>query len=229
MNALILFVKEPVPGNVKTRLGHTIGMEQAAALYRSFADAAFAVAAGISGTATEVFVWYAPGANVRVVRDWIGHEEYRYEEQRGNTLGERMRHAFREAFRRGAAQAVIVGTDVPELDLALVTGAYRSLCDHDVVIGPSTDGGYYLLGMVAPGVDLFADVPWSTPGVLPATLRLIARKGATVALLPERSDIDTEEDYRHYLSRRRRWIRGTRRARHPGDAGGPGGSTHTSP
>jgi rSAM/selenodomain-associated transferase 1 len=204
MNALILFVKDPVPGNVKTRLGTTIGMERAAELYRSFAASSFAIATEMVKHNTRVFIWYAPGAEREAIRAWVGNEEFMYEEQRGDSLGERMRHAFHEAFRLGATKTVILGTDIPEIDQSLVTSAFRSLDDHGIVIGPSSDGGYYLLGMAAPGIELFEGVPWSTDGVLPATLRLIERSRATVTLLAELSDIDTEEDYHRYLARKRR-------------------------
>jgi rSAM/selenodomain-associated transferase 1 len=203
MNALILFVKDPVPGNVKTRLGTTIGMESAAQLYRVFAESSFAIAAEMVKHSTRVFIWYAPGTEREVIQAWVGNEEFEYAEQRGDSLGDRMRYAFHEAFRYGATKAVILGTDIPELDLPLVATAFRSLLEHDVVIGPSTDGGYYLLGMVTPGVEVFEGVPWSTAGALPATLRLVEQSHATFALLAELSDIDTLEDYHRFLSRQR--------------------------
>lgn len=204
MNALILFVKDPVPGSVKTRLGATIGMEHATRLYRTFAATSFAIAADVAKRDMRVTIWYAPGANQEVIRDWVGNDAFTYAEQRGDSLGDRMQHAFRVAYRAGAEKAVIIGTDIPELTLPLVMSAFGLLDQHAVVIGPSTDGGYYLLGMKAPGIDIFEGVPWSTSGVLPATLRLIQKTNSTLATLVEMSDIDTEEDYRGLLLRQRK-------------------------
>lgn len=202
MNALILFVKYPSPGKVKTRLGTTIGMEPAARLYRKFAETSFMIAAEMSKHSTKVYVWFAPGGEPSAVQSWVGHEHFVYAEQKGDSLGDRMHHAFREVFRVGATKAVILGTDIPELDAAIVTEAFEKLCSHDVVLGPSTDGGYYLLGMAAPGHDLFDGVPWSTPEVFPATLRLIEKHHANAAFLPQLSDIDTLEDYIRFRARR---------------------------
>ena len=201
MNALILFVKYPNPGSVKTRLGKTIGMELAARLYRIFAETSFTIAAEMSKNSTKVYVWFAPGGEASAIQSWVGHEQFLYAEQQGDTLGDRMRHAFQEAFRQGATKAVILGTDIPELDGSIVAEAFELLQLHNAVLGPSTDGGYYLLGMEAPGHDLFDGVPWSTPDVFPATLRLLEKHHATVAFLPQLSDIDTLEDYIRFRAR----------------------------
>ncbi len=202
MNALILFVKYPTPGRVKTRLGRTIGMELSARLYRMFAETSFAIADELSKNSTRVYVWFAPGGEASAIQSWVGREHFVYAEQRGDSLGDRMRYAFQETFRQGATNAVILGTDIPELEGSLVAQAFETLQQYHAVLGPSTDGGYYLLGMAAPGHDLFDGVPWSTPEVFPATLRLLEKHHATVAFLPTLSDIDTVEDYIRFRTRR---------------------------
>jgi rSAM/selenodomain-associated transferase 1 len=201
MNVLLLFVKYPEPGSVKTRLGSTIGMERAAEVYREFAQSAFMIAAALTRNLTKVYVWFAPGGDPSAVRSWVGYQRFVYEEQQGDSLGDRMRHAFREAFGEGATNVVILGTDIPEITASIVDEAFAALQRHDVVLGPSTDGGYYLLGMRAPGCDLFEGVPWSTSEVLAITLRRLEQQRVSFALLPELSDIDTEEDYHRYLAR----------------------------
>ncbi len=201
MNALILFVKYPEPGNVKTRLGKTIGMDRAADVYREIAQSAFRISAAIAGEFTTIYVWFDPGADLTAIQSWVGDKRFVYAEQRGDSLGDRMRHAFQEAFGHGATKVVILGTDVPEINLSIVDQAFDALERHEVVLGPSTDGGYYLLGMRAPGHDLFDGIPWSTPDVFPATLRLLEKHHATVAFVPQLSDIDTLEDYIRFRAR----------------------------
>ena len=112
-----------------------------------------------------------------------------------------MSAAFASAFRDGAAKAVIIGTDVPELDAATAHRAFDLLTEHDAVVGPTVDGGYYLLGMKRPGLDLFTGVPWSSKAVLEKTIGLLRRKSASFATLPEVADIDTEDDYLKYVER----------------------------
>jgi len=200
-SALIIFVKYPEPGGVKTRLGSRIGMGQAAALYREFAERIFRMALGMASDVAKVYVCFAPGPDPAAIRAWVGDDRCAYAEQKGESLGDRMRYAFQEAFSQGAMNAVLIGTDVPDIDASIVQRAFEGLQGHDAVLGPATDGGYYLLGMRAPGYEVFEGVPWSTPDVLPATLRLLTLEKLSVDLLPRLSDIDTEEDYRLYLSR----------------------------
>jgi uncharacterized protein len=197
---LIVFAKLPRPGDVKTRLGKSIGMVEACRIYDVFAHHAFAVADDLAARGVSVALHYATGAGREDIVRWVGRD-YTFAPQCGATLGERMQHAFRLAFDAGAAQAVIIGTDVPELDAATVLTSFDLLATHDLSIGPSTDGGYYLLGMQSPGYDVFSGVPWSTEAVYAETLRLCERSNLRCAHLPEFTDIDTLEQYEAYRRR----------------------------
>jgi len=134
------------------------------------------------------------------MRAWVG-PSLPLISQEGTALGERMRRAFDRTFEDASHQAVIIGTDVPELDLPTITRAFRALGHHDVVIGPSSDGGYYLLGMNAPTKDLFEGITWSSESVYRDTVRQLHRLNLSFAQLDELADIDTITDYRAYLGR----------------------------
>lgn len=200
--SLIVFAKLPEPGKVKTRLGEAIGMEQAAEVYRQFAAHAFSLAHELDSEGATVYVFYAPGAAQVEVERWVGHP-YRYLQQRGNDLGERMRNAFDTAFADGAVKSVIIGTDVPELEVDIIKAAFDALTTTDVVLGPSTDGGYYLLGMKERTEDLFSNIEWSSGHVLEQTLRRVRQLNLTYYMLQSLADVDTAEDYAALLARLR--------------------------
>jgi len=201
--SLIIFAKVSRPGEVKTRLGSTLGMERAAAIYREFAEHAFTLADELARGGVNTCLFYSPGASKAEVMEWVGRD-FVYYAQQGDSLGERMHQAFAATFLDGTSQSVIIGTDVPELRVERIKSAYEALQSHDVVIGPSTDGGYYLLGMNAPLKNVFANVAWSTDSVFRTTMDTIHARGYACHLLPEEKDIDTEEDYKAFLQRAQR-------------------------
>jgi hypothetical protein len=145
-------------------------------------------------------VFYEPHANVDEMRAWIGPLLHLIP-QEGTTLGGRMRHAFELTFAEGSKHTVIIGTDVPELDLLTLERAFVALGQHDVVIGPSSDGGYYLLGMNAPTRELFDGVVWSSETVYHDTIQRLHSLHLSFAQLNELADIDTITDYKAYLDR----------------------------
>lgn len=199
-DALIIFARLPVPGRAKTRLGRTLGMEEAARFYGEMAEHAFRIGDVELARGTEVHLRYTGPAPEEELRRWVGRS-FRYAEQAGEELGERMRRAFEDVFAAGCARAVIIGTDVPELEPADVRSAFDRLEDADLVVGPSTDGGYYLLGMRRLHTELFEGIAWSSDTVCAETLRRAAAAGLRCALLDPLGDIDTMEDYLSYRRR----------------------------
>ena len=123
--------------------------------------------------------------------DEAGFDRYA---QTGEGLGERMAHAFQKAFDQGVDRAVIIGSDCYELDTQRLQEAFQALERHDSVIGPSTDGGYYLLGMAKPIPEFFDNKEWSTASVAGDTMADAERLGLSMAILPSLTDIDTEKD-----------------------------------
>lgn len=199
--ALIIFAKLPRPGEVKTRLGEAIGIHAAAEIYRQFAEHAFRLGRQVLTTGRRVYVFHDQRVNTEEVRSWVG-PVFHVLAQEGASLGDRMQNAFNRTFGKGAGRAVIIGTDVPELDLVTLEHAFDALSAHDVVIGPASDGGYYLLGMKAPTKELFDGIVWSSGMVLHDTHLRLRRLHLSFVQLQELADIDTVTDYNAYLERR---------------------------
>jgi rSAM/selenodomain-associated transferase 1 len=192
-DVLIVFLKTPTPGQVKTRLVSVLGAEKAARLYRRLAEE------GIRGTTPprDEYVrvlFHAPASAEAEITAWFPGEALC--PQADGDLGDRMAAAFEAVFRDGARRATLIGTDVPWLTSGEMTRALASLDDSDVVLGPAEDGGYYLIGLQCPQPALFRELPWSTPSILAATLERAHEVGLSVHLLPPHRDIDGADDLR---------------------------------
>ena len=204
-NVLIVFVKEPRPGAVKTRLLPALDPQSAAELYRVLAEEEIRQTAPRAGEYARLF-FYAPSGSAEAMSGWLPGETLL--PQRGDDLGARMSAAFDETFRRGARRAAVIGTDVPWVHRGLVAEAFSALDAHDVVLGPTSDGGYYLLALARPQPALFRDIAWSTPSVFTSTLERAAALGLSVSRLPELPDIDTLDDVRAHWPRLRPLLEG---------------------
>ncbi len=189
--ALILFLKAPTPGRVKTRLQPQLTAQAAATLYRAMVEDLVAGLSKSEGWEFVVFFW--PREEESAVGGWLG-DGHTYRAQRGGDLGDRMLDAFAWARERGFDKTVIIGSDAPLLDDPAITEAFDGLDRADLVLGPSTDGGYYLIGMRAPREAIFEGVAWSTERVLSQTRAKARDAGITLLELEERSDVDTYED-----------------------------------
>lgn len=190
---LIVFVKRPRPGEVKTRLAREIGDDDAAALYRVMAEHVLRATAPTGGAWARM-VRYAPADAAADVARWLPAET-RLPQASGD-LGHRMAQALAGALAEGAARAVLIGTDAPALDRRHVEQAFAALRDHELVLGPACDGGYYLVGLRAPCAELFEGIAWSTPTVRADTLARAQALGLRHVLLPELRDVDTLADVR---------------------------------
>jgi rSAM/selenodomain-associated transferase 1 len=194
-NHLLIMARHPALGQGKTRLASTIGAEATLAVYHELLAHAGAAVAGVAATKT---VWLAGAPTPGAPDCWPGYAQH---PQPSGDLGQRMHTAFAAAFGAGAAKAIIIGTDCPELTPDLLTKAFAQLDTHDVVLGPALDGGYYLLGMKQLIPDFFLQKAWSTASVRPTTLADAARLGLRVALLPPLADVDTAEDLAAWRTR----------------------------
>lgn len=196
--SLAIFVKEPLPGKVKTRLCPEVDAKEAAALYRGWAREAFRTAAGLESV--NLYVAYEPLSWERSP-DWLweGCAAAPYFFQSGEDLGEKMRNAFVKLFERGAESAVLIGSDSPGLPRGHIELGFRALESRDLALGPTSDGGYYLIGLNFRCPDtLFSGVLWSTGSVFERTLENAARLGLKTEKLPEYFDIDRPEDLRRF-------------------------------
>jgi len=147
-------------------------------------------AAGRRGAVVEVRY---DGANEQQMRLWLG-DDIVFREQGAGDLGERMARAASEAFGSGSSGAVIVGSDCPEISESLLADALDALSGNDVVLGPSEDGGYYLIGLQRDAAQLFSGPEWGTSSVLEATMRIARECALTVHLLPVLTDVDRPDD-----------------------------------
>jgi rSAM/selenodomain-associated transferase 2/rSAM/selenodomain-associated transferase 1 len=192
--ALKVFAKAPVPGRVKTRLAATIGARAAADVYRDLALHTLGVAAAArrAGVVDDVELWVAPESGAGSLQQWADQHGFVVKLQVGDDLGERMHGALRESLDRGV-RALVVGSDVPGLDVAYLAQAVAALQRDDVVIGPADDGGYVLVGL-ARDVDVFSAMRWSTPDVLEHTRARLEAAQVSWRELPALWDVDTHDD-----------------------------------
>lgn len=140
------------------------------------------------------FLACLPGKDHPFFQTLAARHRLHLHDQAGANLGQRMNHALTTVLNRGYSSAVLVGTDVPDLSAQAYTHAQKALQSHDVVFGPTKDGGYYLIGIKKPAPELFATIPWSTNRVLTQSRTQAQRLGLTVALLDMKRDIDTMDD-----------------------------------
>ncbi|MFW6348263.1 MAG: TIGR04282 family arsenosugar biosynthesis glycosyltransferase [Cyclonatronaceae bacterium] len=195
---LIIFVKNPVPGRVKTRLAADIGPERALELYVSLLKHTFLEASK--------FTAQYPGADAGLYfSDFIPAETsfpveippaFQQHLQQGEGLGARMKNAFAEGISLGYSRQVIIGSDCPQLTAGHLKQAFDALKNTETVIGPARDGGYYLLGMNTLYGPLFELNAWSHGDVYAQTLDRIREMKLSYAQIEELSDVDTGEDLR---------------------------------
>lgn len=195
---VLVFARAPRAGDVKTRLAASVGDRAAADIYRRMGRMVIDQLAGVHAVIT---VCYDPRGAEEEVRAWLGDAPERYWPQPEGDLGRRMRLMFDRAF-EVADRAVVIGTDAPMVGADTVLRALEALDSADVVLGPATDGGYYLMGLRAPGPALFTDIPWSTETVLSDTVARARASGARLTYLEVRSDIDTADDLTPAVMRR---------------------------
>jgi rSAM/selenodomain-associated transferase 1 len=189
----LIFTRYPEPGKTKTRLIPLLGAEGAAILQRQMTEQKLAeVNQLLTFYPLSVEVYFA-GGTPQLMQEWLGSSLV-YRQQSQGDLGYRMASAFQASFMAGMTDVVLIGTDCPDLNAPLMAKAFQLLRQHDLVLGPAIDGGYYLIGLRRLIPELFTGIPWSTAEVLPQTLRIAQKLGLAVAKLPLLSDVDRPED-----------------------------------
>jgi uncharacterized protein len=203
---LIVFARAAIAGQAKERLARAVGAQRANELYSAFLADTLDTCRSIDGVDLEV--WFTPASAQAQFRALAPHALLTAQAE--GDLGARMHRAFEAASARGAGgnrrRVVIIGSDTPHLARERVEEAFASLRTHPLVLGPSADGGYYLIGLTRPRAELFADIAWGTERVLAATLERARELGLAPELLPEEFDLDTAED----LERLRKLLRSGR-------------------
>lgn len=190
-NALIIFIKTPIPGLVKTRLQPELTEDQSAELYCSFLmdlDRKFKKAEHFD-------TWYAVSPqkfNEDILATFVQMDKYFFQE--GHDLGERMQNAFQVIIEKGYNKTVLIGSDIPSITRDIIHQAFQQLDTFNCILGPSKDGGYYLIALSKIYPEIFKDLPWSTSLVLEKTSEILNKIGLSYNLLAEIEDIDTYED-----------------------------------
>lgn len=185
-NALIIFTRNPELGKCKTRLATTVGDEAALEIYKFLLNHTVKITKNLK---VDKFVYYS--VEHRKGDIW-NSENYRKNVQQGDDLGIRMQNAFNEVFEQGYERAIVIGSDMYDMDMEDLQEAFGKLQDHDFVIGPAEDGGYYLLGMKHIKPEVFKNKNWGTATVLENTLADL--NGEKLAILKGKNDVDYYED-----------------------------------
>ena len=190
-NALIIFIKNPELGKVKTRLAKTAGKEKALAIYIALMEHTRKIAEALP---VERYLFYSQEINQK--DNWQSDKFHKALQIEGD-LGAKIATAFHTVFKENE-KVVIIGSDCASLTPKIVQEAFDRLDKNPFVIGPAMDGGYYLLGMNRFSPKVFRDIEWSTDAVFPTTVERIEGMNQTYSLLPVLSDIDYEEDWIKY-------------------------------
>ncbi len=204
-NALIIFIKNPALGKVKTRLAKTVGDEKALEIYlelsRITRENAAILSIGLlaerADDEVKIYIFYSDFIDTD--DDW-SNDTFEKRVQSGEDLGDRMLNAFKDILQKHS-HVCIIGSDCPTLSVDILNQSFDMLQNHDFVVGPSTDGGYYLLGISTDSYAfVFKNMAWSTENVLSETINRIAQNNQTVALLPALTDVDEEKDWVAFIS-----------------------------
>ncbi|WP_297085854.1 TIGR04283 family arsenosugar biosynthesis glycosyltransferase [Thermoleptolyngbya sp. C42_A2020_037] len=196
---LILFSRYPQPGTTKTRLIPHLGETGAAQLQRQMTAQVLRQirpllypTAENSTRPISAEIWFSGGEAAQMT-DWLGSSWALYPQPAGD-LGDRLLSAVERAIATGAERVVVIGTDCPSVDSAILQQAFTALQTHDLVLGPATDGGYYLIGLRQPVADLFRGIDWGTERVFAQTIAIAQALHLSIATLDPLTDIDTAAD-----------------------------------
>jgi rSAM/selenodomain-associated transferase 1 len=187
-NLLIIFVKNAIPGKVKTRLAKTMGEQKAMEVYQQLLKYTHKATHKLP---MDKAVYYSDSIETD---DIWNTGDYKKFMQEGSDLGKRMLNAFKAGFSKNYKKVIIIGSDCPEITSKIITEAFDALPQNNFVIGPTHDGGYYLLGMSSLYAILFKNKRWSSDEVLHDTLVDIRNMNGSYKLLKELTDVDTEND-----------------------------------
>lgn len=190
---LIVFTRYPEPGKAKTRLIPVLGSEGAAKLHRQMTEHTMLQVRELQACCPLSVEVYFAGSDEQQMQNWLGSDIV-YQPQAEGDLGSRMAQAFQAAFSSGMDSAIIIGTDCPGLNTKLIAKAFQALEQNELVLGPATDGGYYLIGLRRLIPKLFKGISWGTSEVLQQTVAIAEKLKLAIAYLPPLSDVDRPED-----------------------------------
>jgi rSAM/selenodomain-associated transferase 1 len=195
-HAIILFTRLPIPGKTKTRLMPYLTPISCAELqWALLADLALVLTLVLQEAKWDLFVYYTPGgdsAELKQLRQLLPSADF--QPQRGEDLGERMHDAFVQIFLQGYDGCLLMGSDIPFITAADISAAWQALQEHDVVLGPSSDGGYWLAGIKAPFAALFYNQVYGTNTVIDQARVMCSAASKSLGYAPQKRDVDVIED-----------------------------------
>jgi hypothetical protein len=196
---IMVFVRDPVLGEVKTRLARKLGAPKTLEFYIDCVNHMLRV---LNSTGYPIQIHYFPDNRGESVSGWFG-DQYRYIPQRGDDLGYQMINAFLNSFSEGYSRSILIGSDIPEITSTILKESVSALAQNQVVLGPSADGGYYLIGFHSSSFlpEAFRNIQWGTGAVFQETTACIRGKGLSLHVLPTLHDIDELEDLIGLLKR----------------------------
>jgi rSAM/selenodomain-associated transferase 1 len=199
-NCILFFVKFPGVGKVKTRLAKAVGSAAASRLYEHFTTDMLDILGGINA---DIVICFDSSEDKKKYCQWIG-ENFRYIAQDGKDIGERMHNALHRAFLDGYCRAIVIGSDIPDLPPDYINRAFIALGENNAVIGPSSDGGYYLIGFNADSLykQVFEGINWSSGQEFDETMKAFNKmENYSVKVLDTWHDVDTVEDLQELVTR----------------------------
>lgn len=197
---LIVFVKYPQKGMIKSRLARHYDDNFVAGLYENFV---FDILKTVEKGDYRLQIYFYPPEKEKEIKKLFSND-YKYRQQRGVDLGERMKNAFVDCFSEGFKFVVLIGSDFPDLPLKIIEDAFALLdSPSDAVIGPAADGGYYLIGLKTETFlpDIFFGLSWSTASVFSETVKILQACSHRTEILPEWHDVDTRDDLINLVER----------------------------
>ena len=198
-SCIIIFAKAPIHGHVKTRLAKDMDASVVLSLYRNFVKD---IIDKISDMGHHIKIFYDPpgSESLSLMREWLG-DYHEFVLQTGSDLGQKMANAFEYVFKHGTRQAVLLGTDFPDLPKEIISDAIQILKIKDAVIGPAIDGGYYLIGFSSDTYlqTIFTDIAWGTSAVFQQTMDVFLSSGFEVHQLPKWRDVDVYDDLKDLI------------------------------
>jgi len=199
---VIIFTRYPEPGNVKTRLIPFLGQEEAARVHRLLTEQIVRQVLPLEQMRPVRMSLHYTGCTQEQMKGWLARPAI-LEKQHGADVGRRMASALKKACARGAHRTVLIGSDCPSMNADLLAGALDRLLSHDVVLGPTYDGGYYLIGvrgtLRGDAIDsFFQDISWGTSRVYRQSVERINRVCVSLATIQTMHDIDRPEDLEYF-------------------------------
>lgn len=196
-SCIIIFAKAPIMGHVKTRLAKDMDAAMVVLLYRNFVKD---IIDKISDMGHCIKIFYDPPGSESLMCEWLG-DRHEFFLQTGSDLGQKMANAFEYVFKNGTHQAILLGTDFPDLPKEIISDAIHVLKSKDAVIGPAIDGGYYLIGFSSATYlhTIFSDIAWGTSVVFQKTMDIFLASGFVVHQLPEWRDVDVYDDLKDLI------------------------------